>query len=42
LLLANWAVVNAKNDAGRTPLHEAAVFDQKEVVKMLRQQGGQE
>jgi ankyrin repeat protein len=35
LLLANKADVNAKASNGWTPLHGAAVYNQKEVVALL-------
>jgi ankyrin repeat protein len=45
LLLANKADVNAKNNEGWTPLHEAVACEKngcKDVVKLLRQHGGRE
>jgi ankyrin repeat protein len=34
-LLANAAVVNARDDSGRTPLHSAAVDDEKDTAELL-------
>jgi uncharacterized protein len=42
LLLANKAEVNAKSDIGWTPLHEAAVFQHKDLVELLRHYCAQE
>jgi ankyrin repeat protein len=36
------AEVNAKDDIGRTPLHQTAVFDHKDAAEVLRQHGGHE
>jgi len=42
LLLAKRAKVNAKTDDGLTPLHLAAMNDHKDIVELLRRNGGQD
>ena len=42
LLLANKAEVNAKDNNGETPLHEAVDKGHKDVAGLLRQHGGHE
>jgi ankyrin repeat protein len=40
-LLANNAMVNEKDNLGRTPSYYAAFYDHKDVAELLRQHGGQ-
>lgn len=42
LLLAKGAEVNAKDNKGVTPLHEAMIEGRNEVAELLRQYGGHE
>jgi ankyrin repeat protein len=42
LLLVSKAEVNAKNEDGNTPLHEAVFKGYKDVVELLRQHSGHE
>jgi ankyrin repeat protein len=39
LLIINGIDVNAKSDLGRTPLHEAAEIDSRDIVKLLISNG---
>jgi ankyrin repeat protein len=40
--LADGADVNARNNKGATPLHQAGGFGYKDVAELLRQHGGHE
>ena len=39
LLIAKGADVNAKNDGGYTPLHQAAINGHKEIAELLIEKG---